>query len=51
MPDTLRVSGSYKIDNVKEVQQEEMGTVVGTGYDTIWSAVFTMDPIVKKKTE
>lgn len=46
MNDSISVSGYYKIDNVKQVQQEEVGRVVDTDYDTLWSVVFTMDPTV-----
>ncbi len=51
MPDTMRVSGSYKIDNVKQVQQEEVGRVVDTDYENLWSAVFVADPLVKRSLE
>lgn len=48
MNDSISVSGYYKIDNVKQVQQEEVGRVVDTDYDTLWSVVFTMDHYVKR---
>ena len=51
MNDTLRVSSASKIDNVKVVQQEEMGRVVDTDYDTLWSCLFVMDPVVKNSKE
>jgi len=49
--DILRVSDSSKIDFLKQVQQEKVGRVIDTDYDTVWSTTFTMDSVVREAEE
>lgn len=49
--DKLSVSSFTKTSAGKKVAREEMGDVIKTSYNTLWSTIFVLDPIKKVNNE
>ena len=51
MKDKIKVSNLGKLSLENEVKRENIGEVIGDSYNTLWSIVFTLDPIKKVNNE
>lgn len=51
MYDGYKISSFNKVSKDGNVGMEPMGEVIGTGYNTLWSCMFTLDPVKKVNTE
>ena len=51
MKDKMKISSLGKLSLENEVGRENMGEVIGDSYNTLWSIVFTLDPIKKVSNE
>lgn len=51
MDDTISVSKFGKTSTENSVKREAMGYQIDTNYNTLWSVVFTMDPVKKINRE